>query len=138
MARKGLVNFCSWCALRFASGFLCARALTLYLTFIPCGRVDTEYKGLFYMRVLTRPPLPAHERGGSAAGDRPHRSDLERLDDARKLAARAHRDAHGPQVLGLEERERLDVADVLPSQYRYEALEIKGGQGAFERRTSKR
>ena len=82
-------------------------------------------------------PLPAHERG-LGAGDRPHRSDLERLDDARELGARAHRDAHGSQVFGLEQREGLDVADVLPSQYRYEALEIKGGQGAFERRTSKR
>ena len=61
-------------------------------------------------------------------------SDLERLDDARELGPGPYRNAHGPQVLGLEERERLDVADVLPSQYRYEALEIKGGQGAFERR----
>ena len=63
-------------------------------------------------------------------------SDLERLDDARKLGTRAHRDAHGAQVLGLEQCQSFDVADIFLSKHGHEALEVEGGQRAFERRAA--
>ena len=78
VARIALVFFgsCDSQAVFFARAYLA-------FTFIPFGRVGHGIQGSFTYGYLHAPPLPAHERGGSAAGDRPHRSDLERLDDAR-------------------------------------------------------
>ena len=84
-----------------------ARALhNRYITIpsSPGDGSDTEYKGILHTGTYT--PTATGTRAGrvGGGGSAPPRmnSDLERLDDARELGARAHGNTHGAQVLGLQ------------------------------------
>ena len=69
VARIGLVFF-DWCV---CTAIRKRFSMRVRLSSDPRRAGRTRNTRVFYIRVLTRPPLPAHERGGSAAGDRPRR-----------------------------------------------------------------